>query len=250
MIAQRPAIAKHIEIGVRQNRALITYDLVSRKIGSNHLVQLSFIDERNNMIWPTSLTGNVGASISSGEGRTIEWDITRDYHQLSLMITPVIFVDGLSKQFSNTGGPRNALLSMIIPGLGDYFVADHRIMKFKPYLRTASSLGFIALGIYAGNQRYNEEGEWKLFLKPDSWRYEGMDQYFEKYVEGDVHYYWFKGDKEVFISLGAAIWLADVIWVFAKGTNNQKFINVTRKGSDFNLGYAPGGLQLNYSYRF
>ncbi len=249
-IAQHPAVAKEISISVKQNKAVISYDLHTRKENSSHLVQLSFIDEQNNVIWPSSLTGNVGANIQSGARRTIVWDITDDYQQMSSMITPVIFVDGLSRQYSNTGGPKNALLSLVIPGLGDYFVADHRIMKFKPYFRTISSLSLIALGIYAGKQRFHAEGEYKLFLKPDAWRYEGSDRFFEKYVEGDLQYLWFKGDQELLISLGTAIWLADVVWVFAKGSNNQKFINASRRDSGWRLGYVPGGMMLNYSYQF
>ena len=248
--AQRPALAKDVSISVEQNRAIISFDLHARKTPSTHLVQLSFIDEQNNVLWPTSLSGSVGGNIESGSRLAIEWDITDDYQQMSSMITPVIFVDGLSRQYSNTGGPKNALLSLMVPGLGDYFVADHRIMHFKPYFRTISSLGLIALGLYAGNQRYHAEGEYKLFLKPDSWRYEGSDRFFEKYVEGDMQYLWFKGDQELLISLGAAIWLADVIWVFAKGSNNQKFINASRKDSGLRLGYVPGGMSINYSVHF
>jgi hypothetical protein len=248
--AQRPVVAKDIQISVKQDKAVISYAIPYRKKKSAHLVQLSFVDEKNNVLWPTSVKGSVGPGIESGPRRTIEWDITDDYQQLSSMITPVIFVDGLSREYSNTGGAKNALLSLMIPGLGDYFVADHRIMKFKPYLRTVSSLGLIAMGIYAGNQRYHAEGEYQLFLKPDSWRYEGSDRFFEKYVEGELQYLWFKGDQEVLISLGAVIWLADVIWVFAKGSNNVKFINASRRDSGFRLGYLPGGMSLNYSYLF
>jgi len=248
--AQRPVVAQNIGIRVEGTTALISYDLPSRKHPADHLVQLSFIDEKNNLIIPSSLSGDVGAGIPSGPDRVIRWELTKDFRQLENMITPVIFVDGLSKQYSNTGGARNALLSLLMPGLGDYFVADYRIMTFKPYLRTLSSLGLIALGVYAGSQRYNAEGAYELFLKPDSWRYEGDDRFFEKYVEGDLQYYWFKGDQELFIALGAAVWLADVVWVFAKGSNNEKFLHASRKGAGLNLGYAPGGLMLQYTCQF
>jgi hypothetical protein len=248
--AQRPVVPRNIGISVDQNKALITFDLPVRRQGSTHLVQLSFRDDQNNLVMPSSLTGDVGASIASGPGKRIEWDMTQDFQQLGSRITPVIFVDGLSRQYSNTGGPRNALLSLLVPGLGDYFVANHRIMVFKPYLRTLSSLGLIALGIYAGNQRYRAEGEYQLFLKPDEWRYEGLDRFFEKYVEGEMQYYWFKGDQELFIALGATLWLTDVVWVLAKGSNNQKFIRSARKGSGLQLGYTPGGLIVNYTCQF
>ncbi len=248
--AQRPVVAENIGIHVEGTTAMISYDLPARKHPADHLIQLSFIDEQNNLIIPGSLSGDVGAGIAPGPDRMIRWELTKDFRQLENLITPVIFVDGLSKQYSNTGGARNALLSLLMPGLGDYFVADYRIMTFKPYLRTLSSLGLIALGIYAGSQRYNAEGAYELFLKPDSWRYEGDDRFFEKYVEGDLQYYWFKGDQELFIALGAAVWLADVVWVFAKGSNNEKFLRAARKGAGLNLGYAPGGLMLQYTCQF
>lgn len=248
--AQRPVVAENISIRVEGTTAMISYDLPVRKHPADHLVQLSFIDEQNNLIIPSSLSGEVGAGIAPGTDRVIRWELNKDFRQLENMITPVIFVDGLSKQYSNTGGARNVLLSLLMPGLGDYFVADYRIMTFKPYLRTLSSLGLIALGVYAGSQRYNAEGAYELFLKPDSWRYEGDDRFFEKYVEGDLQYYWFKGDQELFIALGAAVWLADVVWVFAKGSNNEKFLRASRKGAGLNLGYAPGGLMLQYTCQF
>lgn len=250
LFAQRLAVAKNVDISIEQNKAIIHYDIKSRKQGSTHLVDMKFIDEDYNLITPTLLSGNVGPYIPGGTNRTIEWDITNDVQLLGSRITPVIFIDGTSKQFSNTGGPRNAFLSILLPGMGDYFVADRRIMKFKPYMRTISSLGLIGLGMVVGNQRYREEGTWQTVLKADAWRYSGSDRFFERYFEGDIHYYWFKGDKEVLISLGAAIWAADIIWVLAKGSSNVRFMKASNRGSDFKLGYQPGGASLQYSYTF
>ena len=76
------------------------------------------------------------------------------------------------------------------------------------------------------------------------------DRYQEIYIEGDLQYWLFKGDKELFISLGAAIWFADILWVFAKGSNNIKFLKASNHGSDFKLGYHQGNVSFNYSYTF
>jgi len=252
MTGQRKPVAKNVNIEIQQNKAIIQYDIKSRVEGSTHLVFLNFIDEEYRLITPNTLSGNVGPEISSGDRNTIEWDITNDIQQLESKITPVIFIDGVSKQFSNTGGPRNALLSLILPGLGDYFVADHKMMTFKPYMRTLSSLGLIGLGIYAGNQRYFAEGYYRTVETVVGTYYQQFpaDKYKEVYMEGDLQYWLFKGDKEVFISLGAAIWFADIIWVLAKGSNNEKFLKASTKGSDFKLGYHQGNVSLNYSYTF
>ncbi len=250
LFGQRLAVPKNVDITIHQNRAIIHYDIKVRKPGSTHLVDLKFLDEDFNLVTPTLMKGDIGPHIPGGMNRIIEWDITNDIQGLGSDLVPVLFIDGISKQFSNTGGPGNAFLSFILPGLGDYFVADRRMIKFKPYMRTISSLGLIGLGAYLGNQRYQAEGEYRLVLKADYYRYEGLDRYWERYFEGEMQYAWFKGDKEVFISLGAAIWAADIIWVLAKGSNNVRFLKATTKGSDFNLGYVPGGAALQFSYTF
>ena len=165
-------------------------------------------------------------------------------------VTPMIFVDGISKEFNRAGGSGYAALSLIMPGLGDYFVADHRLMIFKPYLRTISSLGLIGLGIYAGEQRYRSEGEYISVLKPDSWRFTGDDRFMDVYQKGDLNYWLFKGDQELFITLGAVIWVSDIIWVLVKGSNNKKFLNELNSGSDFTLGYQNGGMGFKYNLTF
>lgn len=250
LFSQRKPVAKNVNIEIRQNKAIINYEIASRNHGSTHLVFLNFIDDQYNLVTPNLLSGDVGPGIQSGVHNSIVWDISNDVQQLGSDISPVLFIDGYSKQFSNTGGPRNALLSLIVPGLGDYFVADRRMMKFKPYMRTISSLGLIGLGIYVGEQRYRSQGEYKLVLKPSAWRYTGDDKYFERFFEGDIQNFWFKGDKELFISLGAAIWIADILWVFAKGNSNERFLNSSNKGSNFNLSYQQGIIGLNYSCAF
>ena len=254
--AQRLPVAKNIDITIDQNKAIIHYDIKSRIHGSVHRVDLKFLDEDYRLVHPELLTGDIRSNISKEPDRRIEWDISNDVQLLGSNITPVLFIDGISKQYSNTGGPSNALLSILLPGLGDYFVADRRMMTFKPYMRTISSLGLITLGLWAGEQRYYAEGEYQTFVRltrvPND---QGLgshyeETYYEKYVEGDLQYQFFKGDKEVIIALGAAIWAADILWVLAKGSNNVKFINATTKGSNFNLGYIPRGAALQFSYTF
>jgi len=254
--AQSLPLAKNIDITIDQNRAIIHYDIKSRIPGSVHSVDLEFLDEDYRLVHPELLTGDIGSNISKGLDRKIEWDISNDVQLLGSNITPVLFIDGTSKQYSSAGGPGYTLLSFLLPGLGDYFVADRRMMTFKPYMRTISSLGLIALGIWAGEQRYHVEGEFQTFVRltrvPNDWgwgyRYE--ETFYEKYVEGDLQYQFFKGDKEVFIAMGAAIWAMDILWVLAKGTNNVSFINAITKDSNFNLGYVPGGAALQFSYTF
>jgi len=248
--AQKKPRAGNVDITIEQNKAFIHYDIRAGGGKPVHRVDLKFLDEQYNLVSPTSLSGDIGINITGGTDKTIVWDITQDMELLGSDIRPVIFVDGASRQFNNTGGPKNALLSVLMPGLGDYFVADPRMMTFKPYMRTLSSFGLIALGFYLGEQRYQEEGHWELTLKPNANRLTGEDRFYDRYVEGSMKYAWFKGDKEVIITMGAALWAADVIWVLSRGSNNVKFRKATTKASNFQLGYLPGGASFRYSYTF
>ena len=194
--AQRIAKVKNVEIEIQQNKALIHYDIKSSSAGSLHSVNLNFIDDYYNIVKPVSLAGDVGSNVVSGSDKTIEWDIKNDFQLLRSKIQPVIFVDGLSKEFNSRGGPTNALLSVIMPGLGDYFVADHRLMHFKPYFRTISSLGLIGLGIYAGNQRYRAEGHYETVWRTSSGSGTPPGFYRDEYVEGDMQYWLLKGTRK------------------------------------------------------
>ena len=248
--AQRIARAKNVGIEVEQNKAIIRYDLKSHKEGSRHSVQLKFLDKQYNLFSPNSLSGDVGVNIFSGTDKTIKWDLSSDYDLFGSDITPVIFVDGISRQFNKAGGPGNAIFSVFMPGLGDYFVADHRMIRFKPYLRTITSFGLIGLGIYAGEQRWRVEGEWVSVLKADYWRYTGYDRFRLVYQEGEMQYWLFKGDNELFITMGAVIWAYDIIWVLVRGSNNKKFLKELDRGSDFTIGYYDGGFSMKYALTF
>lgn len=250
LMSQRLAKVKNIDLGVEQNKAIIQYDLKSSDKSSMHSVQLKFLDKEFNLVTPVSLSGDFGSHVYCGTEKAIKWDILSDQELMGADITPVIFVDGVSKEFNRAGGPGYAALSLLIPGLGDYFVADHRMMKFKPYLRTLSSLGLIGLGIYADQQRYLTDGQYISVLRADSWRYTGFDRYVDVWEEGEYQYWLFKGDKELFITMGAVVWISDIIWVMVRGSNNKKFLKELNKGSEFSLGYQNGGMGFKYNLTF
>jgi hypothetical protein len=244
---QNTPVAKNVKIHIENNQAIIRFDIVDRGKQGPHVVDLQFLDEDYNMISPKLTSGDVGPGISAGSGKTIVWEITNDMDLLGSEISPVLFIDGKSKQFNRTGGPRNAFLSLLMPGLGDYAVADPSLMTFKPYMRTLSSWGMMGLGFYLGSQREHAPGEYRTVLKADHFLFTGEARYEERYFPGPMQYGLFQGDMEVFVSLGAAIWAADIIWVLARGSNNRKFTRALSQGTSFQLGYVPGGAGFHFT---
>jgi hypothetical protein len=230
--SQAPVI-RNVFLYYKDQKVIVNYDLKDFKSSNkHHSVQLLFVDDQFNVRLPDKLTGDFGDSIVAGTNKQIEWAIFEDDVNISQELRPVLLADGLKK-----GGANNLLLSLFIPGLGDYFVENPRNMVFKPYLRTFASLSCITLGYLADKNRVDLVfKEWSTSQK----RVVGWD---------NVTDYWlFKFDKEIFYFTGISIWLMDVIWVYAKGKQNEKlkiFSNYSPA-----LSYNDGITNFGFTFTF
>jgi len=251
------AMIRNVQMEVVDNKVRIYYDIVNSHPELIHRIDFKFITQDSRFVSPYQLSGDVGEGVSPGMHKMIEWDITQDMNNLSAKIKPKLYLDGLSAESEIGGGPSNALLSMLVPGLGDYFVADYRYLKFKPYYRTASSLGLIGLGLYAGHMRYRADGYYETWVRWEriyhspavggGWDWEYVTH--ETWREGDLQYWLFKNDAETLITAGALIWVADVIWVTAMGSSNKR-LKQSLESSNYSLDYLPGGLSLTFTRSF
>lgn len=247
---------KNIQMNVKESQVEITYDILNSDAGQLHYIDLFFIDSEFNYFYPDSVYGDIGEGVSGGTNKKIIWEISNELIDLPKSVKTEIVLDGRIKD-GKAGGPEKALYSVLVPGLGDYFVADHRKMIFKPYLRTVSSFGLIALGFVASHNRYREEGRWVEWVE-EYWAW-SQGQYtlelklIRDWQEGDMNYWLFKGDAEAFFLAGGLIWLFDVIWVATKGSinkkNNQHLLE-KKVSTDINIGYNNFGpnLQLTLSF--
>jgi hypothetical protein len=136
------------------------------------------------------------------------WDFSQDMRKIDVELHPYLIAGDISSH-NFRSGPEAALFSLLVPGLGNYFVSDTRSQTIKPWMKTIGALGLIALGTYAANERYRDEPS--LYGPSD-----------KKWKEGDWHYKFFSSDAEIIIGLGAAIWVADIILVAIQGQHNKK----------------------------
>jgi hypothetical protein len=87
-------------------------------------------------------------------------------------------------------------------------------------MRTTASLGLVALGIIA-NQNREKYYTTSIAYKSNGYRDPGGE--FKDIYDGYEYDYWlFKNDTEIFLISGLALWIADIIWVYAKGTENER----------------------------
>jgi hypothetical protein len=195
----------NLKLDVSHNKLLIHYDFSAKGTTDPTIVNLYFYDQNYHFIKPRFISPDAKTLIAPGEKRQIEWDVTAEMKNLQSDITPLLIAGNPTKHRFGAG-PEAGLLSLAIPGLGDYFVNNTRNQIIKPYIRTIAAYGLIYAGMIASRDRVrgqpsytSDGGIWKM---------------------GDYEYKYFKGDAEFLISLGLAVWVADIIYVVIKGHRN------------------------------
>ncbi len=223
----------------------ITYDITGPANGSTHVVDLAVVDNKGHVIYPDSVSGDVGAGVTAGEEKRIIWEIYKEFDVVHGDFTPRLTLDA-GENKKQVRGPEYAALSLLLPGLGDYFVADVKEMKIKPYYKTAFAAGMLALSWTAIRNRevippvMNPPGWYYTMNSPDPIY---INHEWLQTIE-QTDYWLFQYDAEIFLGVGVATWLFDVIWVARKGTLNNR----VRKGipGQLSLLPAPQGLLLSY----
>lgn len=209
--AQTKSKLKKINYFVKDNKLVVEYDI---KGGiNNNTVNLVFYNTDFNYIYPKHITGDYGTNVTSGKNKQIIWDVSNDLDEINLALKPLLILNGKDKR--RYGGPKNAWLSALVPGLGDYFVADPIQVSFKPYLRTIASYGFIGLGIYALNQRH------RPIITTVRTNANNPDQT-TSYL-GPTEYWAFQIDGELFLTIGVGVWIYDILWVAIRGKKNAEY---------------------------
>ena len=246
---------ENIRMDFESNRFEIKYDIAGSDSDSVHQIDLYVIDNVGKVVFPDSLKGDIGPDISAGKNKKIVWDIYREYDVVYGNFIPRIVLDG-SEKYGIKGGPSNAFLSVLVPGLGDYFVADHRKMKIKPYYKTAFTLTFMGLGLAAGNNRNHvpdvmgAPGYYQEYLMLPDGKHIWVEEYREDWIEepGYTEYWLFPYDSELFFGVGLAVWMLDVIWVAREGAKNKK----VKEKIFNNLTMVPTrqGMALSYKLTF
>ena len=251
------ARVENLRLDYAGGMVLIHYDLISNHAGDTSYISIFFSDAGlDNRVYPRTVSGDIGTGIVPGTGKLIVWDAAADKAAFDLPLKCNIMVNEVLGD-GKTGGPAFALVSLAVPGLGDYFVAAPGGMSVKPWYRSAAALGATGLGIWSALEREDEmrliPGHWATDVKwstgetittwvPDKWVISGTD------------YHLFPSDAEVLIGIGAAIWMADVFWVMNRGLHNQKVARLTadpfRIQTEPFLASCQGTLQYGIRFKF
>ncbi len=108
------------------------------------------------------------------------------------------------------GGPATALLSVLVPGLGNVFVQGPKPkIGFRPFI-TAGVAGALVYGFGQRSQAQDQYAMYRLQKNP-----EAGEPYYQQANDSQHRYY-------VATRLAAALWLGDVVATFVRGLRNQR----------------------------
>ncbi|MCL2041822.1 MAG: hypothetical protein FWG84_07280 [Bacteroidales bacterium] len=177
-----------------------------------------------------SVSGDLKAQKTGN--KQIVWNCLDDNIMFGTFIFKVS-IEGKVAEYKDTGGPSNAWLSLLVPGLGDHRVTYGK----KSGLSTALwSYGLIATGV---GLKFYSISEYKQY-------HAATEQ-----SEIDTHYDAANISNQLFylcVGAGAAIWIYDVIWVWNKGAQNKKAWQKSQLGFYYTPEFGASG--LTYTFKF
>jgi len=240
---------ENVRTNYKDNRLEIRYDIIGSRHGTPHRIDLVVVDNMGNIVYPDSVSGDIGPEVMPGSDKLIIWDIYKEFDVVYGDFTPTLTIDAVDNR-KRMRGPEYAALSLLLPGLGDYFVADADEMKLKPCYKTAFTFGILGLSWLAIKNRDEippvmaPPGYYISTDAPPGEKFLYIDHYWMK-EPASTDYWIFPYDAEIILGIGIASWLFDVIWVARKGLQNNKIRNNVLK----HMSLIPSGQGLMLSYR-
>jgi hypothetical protein len=234
-ICQTNAEINDVDFYLEDNYVVVNYTIIGAQPKEHMTIELRFITEDNKLIIPQNITGDVGTNLFGDGKKTIRWDIVKDQILLSGNLKAIVNIASTKILY---GGPSNALLSVVVPGLGGYFVEKNKIRSIAT---TISTLGLLGYGISQKKLSDKYYSDYNESTEPSE-----IEDLYNKANSAHHRYY-------ISTRIAAGIWIFDIIWVTIKGFQNLKESKSFYDAFDsngLNLIYVNNGLQLKYSISF
>ena len=187
---------------------LISYDIISKKSNDEFFIWVEIRKKNGDTLNVKSLSGDIGPFISAGKNKKISWFPEKD----SIFLNEEIFTEVKAEKYIKTFNKGSMLLySAVVPGLG-----QTKIKKGKPWwLLGVASYGTLAGGYIAHRNYLNTYDSY--IVEEDPIKREDLYTQAQKQM---------KISNALVIS-GAAIWVANILWVALIPNNYLPLKNVT-----------------------
>jgi hypothetical protein len=199
-----------------------------------------------------TLAGDAGTAVTSGLNKTVVWAYRRDGETLDDEIQARVsvkrFVPPASPDESGSkpgagagrligGGPKNALLSAVLPGVGNVMVQPGHRIRFQPVI-AAAYIGTLAYG-FSQKRKSNEQYA--------RYRQQPYDQLAAPYYNDANRFH-----HQYLLALGTAAfcWVADVTYTLLKGIRNDKQRSVRFSNLQPTANYVGHTPTVGFRYPF
>jgi hypothetical protein len=233
--SQTKAKITDVDFHLEDRYIVVNYNLVGSLPNEEMTIELKFLTDNNETIIPKSVYTDIGTKIYGDGSKAIQWDIVADNVVISGNIKASVTITSSKILFS---GPGNAFLSILIPGLGGYFVDKN---DARSVLTTISTIGLMGYGIYEKLQANKYYADYNLSIVPAD-----IQDLYTK-ANGSQNKYF------IATRVAAGIWALDIIYVTFKGFHNRKEAkNAYRafNNDGLRLNYVNNGFQFKYSFSF
>lgn len=116
-------------------------------------------------------------------------------------------------EYKGFGGPQYSLVTLVVPGVGDYFVNRGSGSFFgkhiTPWVTTIGALGFVGAGVFL---QISSQNNYTLYHSAT--QQSDINNYYDMANGQNMASYYL-------IGAGALIWAVDIYWVIKKGISNK-----------------------------
>jgi len=223
------ALITNLQITQEEDRVKITYDAADLLKSDSVFVRAQ--SRTKGLINVTAVTGAVGKGQQSGKGKVIYWDIQKDGALIDGEMAITVVTESINNQSGSVGGgPANALLSVLVPGLGNVMVQPNHRIGFRPLITVA----YGGLLIYGLSQRSQSNKQYQLYQSQTL--EEQAEPYYTKANQARHQYL-------IATRAAAAILVADVVYTAIKGTSNLK-----KQRAQLSLGFQQNTPLIGFRY--
>lgn len=215
-------VVSNVRVEASAEQVVIRYDVAG--LSPKDSVYLQVEGRTRGLFNVRTLAGDAGTAVTAGLNKTVVWSYKRDGELLEDEIQARVNVkrylpttaptnsgtnptDGAGKLVG--GGPKNALLSAALPGLGNVMVQPGHRIRFQPVIAAT----YIGALVYGFSQKSKSDDEYARYLVQPYDRlatpyYNDANRYHHQYI--------------LAVSTAALIWVADVTYTFIKGRKNER----------------------------
>ncbi|GAA4462093.1 hypothetical protein GCM10023189_38340 [Nibrella saemangeumensis] len=199
------ARVSNVRVELDATRAKILYDVADNLPTDSIFINVE--SSGRGRLNARTVTGDAGKGVTPGHNKTIYWDYRLD--GITITDKEQIRITVSVDRVRAGGGPANALVSVLLPGVGNILVQPNRQIGLRPLI----TVGYAGLLTYGLIQRGRSNRQYERYTAQLSAL--EAEPFYQESARLRRHYL-------VSTRAAAAVLVADVVYTFLKGRRNRQ----------------------------